>query len=264
MKTESVKAWELERYLLGELPRKRMEEVGRILRQDAKLSGQLAALRKSDQDILQAYPPEKVVPDIRRNFQGVQVRNETMPRSRALRRLLYASPVLVSALVFLFIVVFRAPVSEDTRIKGPESIDMTKSQLLIYRKANDEVHLMRNGEAAHRGELLQVAYVSAGDPFGVIFSIDGSGAVTLHYPDDDLSSAALQPKKQVPLKTSYELDDAPGFERFFFITAPSEINVIEILRQAERLAENPERAREAALDLSETYGQYSVLIKKGE
>jgi len=264
MKTESVKAWELERYLLGELPRKRMEEIGRILGQDAELSGQLAALQKSGQDILQAYPPETVIPGIQRKFQGLQVREETRPRSKAVRRLLYASPVLVSALVFLFIVVFKAPVSEDTRIKGPESVDLTKSQLLIYRKANDEVHLMRNGDSAHRGDLLQVAYVSAGDPCGVIFSIDGSGAVTLHYPDDDLSPAVLQPNKQVPLKTSYELDDAPEFERFFFITAPSEIDVAAILRQAERLAEKPERARLAALDLPKTYGQYSVLIKKGE
>lgn len=264
MKTKSVKAWELERYLLGELPRKRMEEIGRILRQDAILNGQLAALRKSDHDILQAYPPEKVVPDIQRKFQGVRVRKETRPRSRALRGLLYASPVLVPALVFLFIVIFKAPVSEETRIKGPESIDMTKSQLLIYRKANDEVHLIRNGDAAHEGDLLQIAYVSAGDPFGVIFSLDGSGAVTLHFPDDDLSAAMLQLNKQVLLKTSYELDDAPEFERFFFITAPSEINVSEILRQAERFAANPERARGGALDLPETYGQHSVLVKKGE
>ena len=264
MKTKSVKAWELERYLLGELPRKRMEEIGRILGQDAELTGQLAALQKSGQDILRAYPPEKVIPGIQRKFQGVHIRKEKRARSRAIRGLLYASPVLASALVFLFIVVFKTPVSEDTRIKGPESIDMTKSQLLIYRKANDEVHLIRSGDAARKGDLLQVAYVSAGDPFGVIFSIDGSGAVTLHYPDDDLSSAMLQPNKQVPLKTSYELDDAPEFERFFFITAPSEINVTEILRQAERLAENPARAREAALDLPKTYGQYSVLVKKGE
>ena len=264
MKTKSVKAWELERYLLGELPRKRMEEIGRILGQDAELNGQLAALQKSGQAILQAYPPEKVIPGIRRKFQGLPIREETRPRSRALRRLLYASPVLVPALVFLFIIVLRGPVSEDTRIKGSGSIDMTKSQLLIYRKANDEVHLIRNGDTAHMGDLLQVAYVSAGDPFGVIFSIDGSGAVTLHYPDNDLSPAVLLPNKQVPLKTAYELDDAPEFERFFFITARSEINISEILRQAKRLAENPKGAREAALDLPETYGQYSVLIKKGE
>jgi len=264
MKTKSVKPWELERYLLGELPQTRMEEIERLLRQDAELNAQLAALQKSNADILQAYPPERMIPDLQRKFQGVKSREETRPRSKAIRGLLYASPVLASALVFLFIIVFKAPVSNDTRIKGTEAIDMTKSQILIYRKAKDKVHLIRNGDAAHERDLLQIAYVSAGDPFGVIFSIDGSGTVTLHYPEDRLGSTKLQPSGQVPLNTSYELDEAPEFERFFFITAHAEINVIEILEQAERLAENPDRAREAALDLPKTYGQNSVLIKKGE
>jgi hypothetical protein len=98
-------------------------------------------------------------------------------------------------------------------------IDMRKTQIIIYRKTKDEVHLIRSGDAARKGDLLQIAYVSAGQPFGVIFSLDGSGAVTLHYPAEDLSSTKLQPNEQILLKTSYELDDAPAYERFFFVTA---------------------------------------------
>jgi len=264
MKAKSVNAWELERYLLGELPQARMEEFARLLRQDTKLSTQLESLRKSNNDILQAYTPEGMIPHIQRKRQSELSHKEIRPRSQAIRRLLFASPILASGLVLLFFFVFRTFVSQDTRIKGTESIDMAKSQILIYRKVKDEVRVIRDGDAAQKGDLLQIAYVSAGHPFGVIFSVDGSGAVTLHYPEDALSSAKLKPNEQVPLRTSYELDDAPVYERFFFVTAPSEINVTEILELAERLAENPARAREAALDLPKTYGQYSVLVKKGE
>ncbi|MBN1221684.1 MAG: hypothetical protein JXB23_00450 [Candidatus Aminicenantes bacterium] len=264
MKTKRVKEWELERYLLGELPQTRMKEIGRLLQQDAPLRTQLSSLQKSDENILRAYPAERMIPEIQNKYQRQKTRAKKRPHSRAIRSLLYASPAFAAALILLFIVVFKSPVSQDFRIKGTDSIDMTKSQILIYKKIGDDVLLLQNGDVAHKGDLLQLAYVAAGQPFGVIFSIDGNGMITLHYPDDGLSSTKLLPNESVPLGTSYELDDAPGYERFFFVTAQSEINVIDILELAEKLAENPEEARKTDLDLPSSYRQDSVLIEKGE
>jgi hypothetical protein len=66
------------------------------------------------------------------------------------------------------------------------------------------------------------------------------------------------------LSSSYELDDAPDFERFFFITSKSGIDVQTILKSAKELAKNPKTAETAELDLPNSISQYSLLIKKGE
>ena len=70
-----------------------------------------------------------------------------------------------------------------TRIKGTEKIDVSKPHILVHRKVNDTVELLESGDEAKAGDLLQIAYVSAGADYGVILSIDGRGVVTLHYPE---------------------------------------------------------------------------------
>jgi hypothetical protein len=88
--------------------------------------------------------------------------------------------------------------------------------------------------------------------------------VTLHYPESENKDPILDQNKKTLLPSSYELDDAPDFERFFFITSKSEIDVQAILNSAKVLAKNPKTSDLAELDLSGSYGQYSLLIKKGE
>ena len=120
---------------------------------------------------------------------------------------------------------------------------MTKTQIIIYRKKGDEAEVLKDGELAKAGDLLQIAYVPAGKTYGIIISIDGNGVVTLHYPENINSSTILKQEKTVLLSSAYELDDAPEFERFFFITALAEINVQEILKQAKALAGSPDAAK---------------------
>ena len=101
--------------------------------------------------------------------------------------------MLASALVLVFVVLQNrnTPSSQDpeggfhqaTRIKGEEDIDMSQPQIIIYRKSGEQCGNIKNGDSASQGDLLQIAYVPAGMTYGVIFSIDGNGVVTLHHPD---------------------------------------------------------------------------------
>ena len=115
---------------------------------------------------------------------------------------------------------------------------------------------------ARAGDLLQIAYVPAGKTNGVIFSTDGSGTVTLHYPENQGASSFLKKEKKVLLTSSYELDDAPDFERFFFITAMEGIDVEDIIKKAVAIATTPAAAKTASLVLPESYQQFSILLKK--
>jgi hypothetical protein len=61
----------------------------------------------------------------------------------------------------------------------------------------------------------------------LIASIDGAGVVTLHYPAnaDAPALATALAQKPTSLPQAYVLDDAPQFERFFFITSEDPIEV---------------------------------------
>jgi hypothetical protein len=270
MKTSPVKRWELERYLLGELPLARMDEIKNLLEKDSALREELTVLERSNEEILKQFTPEAVVPQIKARHEIL--RKKTLMGPVLIKRLLYATPVLATALVVLFII-FQNPGGrtpqetqglQGTRIKGTETIDVSKPYILVHRKINDTVELLESGDHANEGDLLQIAYVSVGTPYGVILSIDGRGVVTLHYPESEDKEAILDLDKKTLLPSSYELDDAPGFERFFFITSNSEIDVRAILNSARILAKTSQTSDQEELDLPDTLNQYSLLVKKGE
>jgi hypothetical protein len=100
----------------------------------------------------------------------------------------------------------------------------------------------------------------------VILSVDGRGKVTWHTPSgyagQPLSSPTLDMKGQVVLPAAYELDDAPGFERFFFVYSSSPFDVAAVDRAARALASQPSRAVVEPLGLGTGMGQYSFLVKK--
>ncbi|MFC2165059.1 anti-sigma factor family protein [Acidobacteriota bacterium] len=266
MKIRSVRAWELERYLLSELPPQRMEEIEQLLQNNPELKSELTRLQKSDEDILKKFPKERMIPNIQSRYETEKAQVGRKNRPAAFKRLLYVSPVLASALVILFIVLFKphGDMPQNTRIKGTSTVDPTNPHILVHRKMDSDSELLGNGDRAKAGDLLQIAYSPAGKSYGVILSIDGNGLVTLHFPDNRSDSTLLQNRERVLLESAYELDDAPQFERFFFITAQTQISVESILDKANSLAENPEKAKTTNLDLPDAYDQFTTLIIKGE
>jgi len=260
-----MKTWELERYLLGELPPSRMEEIAKLVQENPDIKKEIDYLEQANAEILRQHPPETMLPGILKqyeeNMRQAQIREKT--RSVRLKRLIYAAPVLACAFILLFVVFFNNGTTPDsTRIKGEESLDFTKTQIIIYRKSDSEIELLKNGDPAKAGDLLQLAYVPAGKTFGVIFSIDGSGTITLHHPESKDDSSVLKQEKKNLLLSSYELDNAPDFERFFFITAMEEIEVQSIMNKAEELALSSASAKTKNLELPESFSQFSVLLKK--
>ena len=79
---------------------------------------------------------------------------------------------------------------------------------------------------------MQLTYQAAGRPFGVILSIDGRGAVTVHHPRDGRQAARLVPGQEVRLSSAYRLDDAPGWERFVLVTAEVPFDVAPVVEAA--------------------------------
>lgn len=120
-------------------------------------------------------------------------------------------------------------VAQDTvRIKG------AASRLIVWRKTSGAAERLEDGAFVRAGDVLQLEYSAAGAPYGVIGSLDGRGEFTLHHPADPGASTELK-QGVTPLGFAYQLDDAPDYERFFFITSEEPLNIDEISRSIEAL-----------------------------
>jgi hypothetical protein len=111
---------------------------------------------------------------------------------------------------------------------------------------------------------LQLAYDKAPSGlYGLLLSIDGSGRVTQHLPEEGASaSAPLTSLREIRLPSAYELDDAPAFERFVLITAPQPFAIGAVLDAARTLANRGGPARTEPLALDTAFHQTSVLLNK--
>jgi hypothetical protein len=142
------------------------------------------------------------------------------------------------------------------RIKG------MRPALALFRKSERGSEALADGDVARPGDLVRVGYRAAGRAYGVILSIDGRGAVTLHLPAAGGRAAALDPGDTVLLGHSYELDDAPRAERFFLVTSDAPFDVAPVV-DAARAAARGGTAPPRALALPPLLDQSTFLLLKG-
>ncbi len=261
--------WKLERYLLNELPPEQLQELKMRISGDPFLRKRLSELEKSNRRLLNEYPAEMMTQRILAGYRertagGV---SSTERVRRPYRRVLMPVLALTTAAVVFFLVrppdVGHHPVIPDSGIPDTTRIKGMQPGLYIYREKNGGAEEMRDGAHASYNDLLQLAYISTGDAYGVILSIDGRGVVTLHFPAED-KSARLDLNKKVLLPRAYQLDDAPGFERFFYISSRHPLDVDRIVKAAGVLAKNTEKARTGLVPVADDTHQVSITIKKSE
>ena len=72
----------------------------------------------------------------------------------------------------------------------------------------------------------------------VLISIDGNGYLSQHYPEYGNKAYELDNGGEIPLDYAYQLDDAPDFERFLFITSDSSFDIRKLIKAVENI-KNP-------------------------
>jgi hypothetical protein len=250
----SLPDWLVERAALDEIaPHVR----GRLERADRdELAARIAALRADNAAELAAHPARPAI---------VQITQAIAAKRRGARRRGFA--VLgVAAATVVVLVVFAgmrrtdqaAPPSdpEITRVKGP-------ARLLAFRQAGEHAERLEPDAIVRAGDTVQLRYNAGGKRYGVIASIDGAGIVTLHHPssEDAPPEATALASKLTALPNAYVLDDAPRFERFFFITADAAIDVQQSLASLRSFARRSDCAS-ASLELPSGYHQWSLRLRK--
>ncbi len=248
-------------------------ELKKKLLADPEVVRRLERLRRSNAEILEAYPPARMTEQIEARLKAAEGVKLSVARpsgdrqsGRTFRRLVQWKgfyPALAAAAVIALVIgmlplLTRGGITSaddnGVRIKG------VGPSIHVYRETSNGAEQLHNGATARAHDLLQISYVASGAEYGLIFSIDGSGTVTLHFPESARSAALLKKGGEVALPHSYELDNAPSFERFYFVTSTKDFPVEEILRIARKAATT---GRTTHLNLPAGFQVATFTVNKG-
>ena len=235
----------LEKLAAGELT---AEEQQRLREQHgAALDAALESLHRSNQEVLRRYPSFRV--------EGRAPRGAGRPAPAWVL-------VPVAAVCALVLLVRPSLLVGSSEVREDREITRTKGtigpKLLVHRQRDGGAELLGDGAAARADDLLQLSYEAAGAAYGAVFSVDGRGQLTLHYPERADGSTALRRDGVQPLPRSYQLDDAPAFERFVFVTSPQPIQLDSILEAAKAVGSSQ------SLPLPPSFEQFSLTLNKVE
>ncbi len=235
-----------EQLFLKELPQ---EKVKIFTSQSIKISKE--TIIHSNREILSRYPSSLVKETIQRKMIS-ESENTAMKDNPLTSHILRLVP-FAAILLVLFI---SLPLSKGTiRSKG------IVPELSIYIEKSNGPEKLSNDDHVAEHDLIQLTYNAAGHKYGVIFSIDSRGILTLHYPESIIGEPVLIPDGNHALPFSYELDDAPRFERFFFISSNQDFNVGSILKEAEHIGTDKIETTEK-LHLPRRFDQQTIILRK--
>lgn len=269
MSEKRVPDFLIEQYVLGELPREKAREVER----SEGFARRVAEIERDTERFLEANPPQAYAQRIRNAYEATVAPPASASRRqrtarRTVRILALAVPGATAVLALTFVLFGGLgvdtppvvdPASEIVRLKGAEP------RISVYRSAGaQDAEELADGDVARQGDELQLTYTAAGRAYGAIISVDGRGAMTLHYPLTPSHEPTLAGDGERRLPYAYRLDDAPGFERFYLITSETSFEVSELLTsvrsQTQEIVSDPERE----LRLSGNFDVEAITIRKGE
>jgi hypothetical protein len=241
----------LERYNLGEITGAEKEFIEAAMTQEPCLAERLADIRRSDMEIRNRYAPAQFL-----------ARRVKKSRGRPSVHPLVWGAVAAALLLLIALPVLRARFSTEPltdRAKGGAA----SAELSVFLKTGHSTDAQLTDQTVLReGNTVQLAYSVDTNSYGVIFSIDGRSAVTMHYPYEPGQSTQLIPGKRVALDEAYTLDDAPDYEIFFFVVSNKPLDVPAILKSAEQLARDPGTAIERCGAVFRTYEVKALTLRK--
>ena len=252
---------DLERYNLRDLEDREKETIENALAADPSLAERAAALRRQDEEIRAALPAALRWEAIAMKAAGAprmagKILEHRAGKARVLRFPRRAFGLAAAAILAAAIL----PAFWFTR--GGEERAKGNTELSVYVKTPGGDERIRNNTVIREGNTVQLAYMSAEERYGVIFSLDGRAAVTLHYPYTADDSTRLVSGRRTALAEAYTLDDAPDYEMFFFVTSLSPVNANTVLALAGELAKNPKTALQRGREVFRNYELETLILKK--
>ncbi|HEY5952035.1 MAG TPA: hypothetical protein VIV40_41345 [Kofleriaceae bacterium] len=258
--------WLVERAALDEVAPVSRDRVDRA--DPRELAERIAAVRADNLAELEAHPAGPALAIIERRAAAESNRLVARRRRQRLGWLGVLSTAAAAAVVLVLVI--HRPATEQPAGETGSSFDDGErvkgtARLLAFRQVGDRAERLEQDALVQAGDLIQLRYNAGGQRYGMIASVDGAGVVTLHFPFSDKlpPEATALAAKPTALPHAYELDAAPSFERFFFITADAPIDVQHSLAALRSFAARADSAT-ASLELVAGVHQWSLRLRKPE
>jgi hypothetical protein len=219
-----ISDFKLERYLLGELPESEMAALQKHEAEDEIFAARVAEMRLQGKRFV-AENPFAALEERIEAAGGVENR-AVAPRNTLWLKV--AAALVIALGIFSAVVLNRnvdtfdsqnasmevamADMDNGTRIKGMQA------SLEVWKKTGDSAVQMVNLGNASEGDEIQLRYRVPQKCFGMLFSMDGNGTITMHMGEGN-KAIELEPGKMTTLPFAYKLDNAPKFEKFFLLTS---------------------------------------------
>lgn len=225
-----ISDFKLERYLLGELPEKEMRELQERELSDEIFAARVAEMRLQGKRFLAENPFVALEAKMAAAEQSANDEHNVV----SVMWLKVAAALVIALGVFSMVLLNRnvetfdskdaamqvamADVDDGTRIKGMQV------SLEVWKKTGDSAVQMVNLGDAHEGDEIQLRYRVPQKCFGMLFSMDGNGTITMHMGEGN-KAIELEPGKMTTLPFAYKLDNAPKFEKFFLLTSQNSFEI---------------------------------------
>ena len=190
-------------------------------------------LKKSDEEILNTYSVQAMKAAVAGKL-GKDQSSANILKFPATRFITYAAAAVLLAAIVIPAGLKNSKIAASNapteRIKGNTAAPAsTDPQIKLYRQKGREIQALNDGDFARSGDVIQITYNAGSDEYGVIFSVDGNGNITRHFPENSWQAAHLEQRnEEIPLDFSYELDNAPDFEVFIMVTSKKEFSLEDI------------------------------------
>ena len=254
----------LERYRLDEVSPAERAEIACRLRDDETLRRRLDAIERSDEAIRATDFTASLTTQLlgRPAPDAGPGRPRTAATSAASTRVLrWALPLAVGVTVMIVVAIGSRTGGLGSDSTG-DTIKGLHPSLTMFRQTPQGSEALADCVAARQGDVVRLAYQAAGQSYGVIVSIDGRGGVTMHLPPTGGEAARLRPGDKVLLDQAYELDDAPRWECFYFVTAPQPFDTQRVIEAAKREAALHRPSPPATLALPRGLEQSTFVLHK--
>ncbi len=232
--------WKLERYLTGDLPESDMREIREMEAADEIFANRVKMLREDSKAILRKLPYDRLAERLD-SLPGRDTYGNGKPVNFSIVKFAAAAALVLAVVtVALFsqrsisqeggtvlannadgsqvMEVAMVDQNDDVRIKG------LSARMEVWKKTGDSAVQMENLGEAREGDEIQLRYAVAEKCYGLLFSMDGNGTITMHMGEGN-KAIGLEPGKMTTLPFAYKLDNAPKFEKFFFLTSKNEFEL---------------------------------------
>ena len=217
--------WKLERYLTGDLPESDMREIREMEAADEIFANRVKMLREDSKAILRKLPYDRLAERLD-SLPGRDTYGHGKPVNFGIVKFAAAAALVLAVMtVAVFsqrsisqeggtvlanradgaqtMEVAMADQNDDVRIKG------LSARMEVWKKTGDSAVQMENLGEAREGDEIQLRYAVAEKCYGLLFSMDGNGTITMHMGEGN-KAVGLEPGKMTTLPFAYKLDNAPA------------------------------------------------------